>query len=42
MPMGLTSALATFQMVMELVLRGLPWYLCMVYLDDILIYSRSF
>lgn len=40
--MGLTNAPATFQRVMELVLRGLPWHICMVYLDDILIYSRSF
>lgn len=39
--MGLTNALA-FQQVMELVLKGLPWHICMVYLDDILIYSRSF
>ena len=42
MPMGLTNASATFQRVMELVLKGLPWHICMVYLDDILIYSRSF
>ena len=42
MPMGLTNAPATFQRVMELVLRGLPWHICMVYLDDILVYSRSF
>lgn len=37
MPMWLTNALATFQRLM-----GLPWHVCMVYLDDILIYSRSF
>ena len=42
MPMGLTNAPATFQRMMELILRGLPWHICMVYLDDILIYSRSF
>ena len=42
MPMGLTNAPATFQRVMELVLKGLPWHICMVYLDDILVYSRSF
>lgn len=41
-PMGLTNAPATFQRVMELVFKGLPWHICMVYLDDILIYSRSF
>ena len=42
MPMGLTNAPATFQRVMELVLKGLPWHICMVYIDNILIYSRSF
>ena len=42
MPMGLTNSPATFQRMMELILRGLPWHICMVYLDDILIYSRSF
>ncbi|KAG1940175.1 thy-1 membrane glycoprotein [Pimephales promelas] len=42
MPMGLSNAPATFQRLMELVLRGLPWHICMVYLDDILIYNRTF
>lgn len=42
MPMGLTNAPATLQSFMELVLKGLPWHICMVYLDNILIYSRSF
>lgn len=42
MRMGLTNSPATFQCMMELVLRGLPWHICMVYLDDILIYSRTF
>ncbi|KAK3568728.1 hypothetical protein QTP86_014757, partial [Hemibagrus guttatus] len=42
MPMGLSNAPATFQRLMELVFRGLPWHICMVYLDDILIYSKTF
>ncbi|KAF3697990.1 Retrovirus-related Pol polyprotein from transposon 297 Protease [Channa argus] len=42
MAMGLTNAPATGQRLMEMVLRGLPWKTCLVYLDDVLIYSRSF
>ncbi|CAL9702845.1 unnamed protein product [Knipowitschia caucasica] len=42
MPMGLSNSPATFQRMMELVLRGLPWHTCLVYLDDILIFSRTF
>ncbi|KAL0151982.1 hypothetical protein M9458_052700 [Cirrhinus mrigala] len=42
MPMGLSNAPATFQRLMELVLRGLSLHICMVYLDDILIYNKTF
>ncbi|KAI4887649.1 hypothetical protein NFI96_026195 [Prochilodus magdalenae] len=42
MPMGLSNSPATFQRMMELVLRGLPWNICMVYLDDILLYNGTF
>ena len=42
MPMGLTNSPATFQRMMELVLRGLLWQVCMVYVDDVLIYRDIF
>ena len=41
MPFGLTSAPATFQRLMDTVLQGLLWEKAMVYLDDIIIYSRT-
>ena len=42
MPFGLCNAPATFERLMELVLRGLPWTTCLVYLDNILVHGRSF
>lgn len=42
MPMGLVNAPPTFQHLMQLVLQGLSWRTCLVYLDDILVYSKTF
>ena len=41
-PFGLTSAPPTFMRLMECVLRNLTYKICLIYLDDILVYSRTF
>ena len=41
MPFGLTNAPSSFQRLMDLVLAGLNWVECMVYIDDIIIYSET-
>ena len=42
MPMGLINASYTFQKMMQLVLSGLQWQICMLYLDDVIVYPKSF
>ena len=42
LPFGLHNAPSTFQRTMHEVLRGLHWKFCLVYLDDIIIYSNTF
>lgn len=41
MPFGLTNALATFQAYISQALSGLVDVICVIYLDDILIYSEE-
>lgn len=41
MPMGICNAALSFQRLMELVLRGLHWSVCLIYLDDIIIHSAT-
>ena len=42
MPFGLSGAPATFHRMMDTVLAGLKWQCCLVYLDDVVVFSRTF
>lgn len=40
--MGLMNAPSQFQMLMDLVLAGLLWDVCLAYLYDVIVFSRDF
>ena len=42
LPFGLCNAPATFERLMEAVLAGLQWDICLIYLDDIITFGRNF
>lgn len=42
MPFWLCNASATFQCLMQVVLSGLEWDCCFIYIDDILVASKTF
>ena len=41
MPFGLTNALGTFQRALNIILSGLKWQICLVYLDDVILFSAN-
>ncbi len=41
MPFGLCNAPATFQRLMDRVLAGMQWEICLVYLDDIIVLGKD-
>ena len=41
MPFGLFNAPGTFERLMESVLRGMQWERAVLYLDDIIIFSKD-
>ncbi len=42
MPFGLANAPSTFERLMEETMRGLQWEECLIYLDDIISFGKSF
>ena len=42
MPFGLNNAASTFQRTMEMALQGLQWITCLIYIDDIIVFGKSF
>ena len=42
MPYGLCNSPSTFQRLMDFLLAGLNWKMCLVYMDDICIFASSF
>ena len=41
MPMGLTNSPATFQRALDMILAQFKWQTCLIYIDDIIIFSRD-
>jgi len=41
MPLGLTIAPATFQRALDIILSGVKWQSCLIFLDDVIVYSKT-
>ena len=41
LPVGFCNAPATFQRAMDMILAGEKWQICLVYLDDVIVFSGS-
>ena len=42
MPFGIANAPSTFENLMEIVLRGLQWQKCVLYVDDVTAFGKDF
>jgi hypothetical protein len=42
MPFGLCNAASTFERIIEKTLAGLQWQIAVLYLDDIVVFGKSF
>lgn len=42
MPFGMANSPASFERLMDVVLNGLQWERCLVYLDDVIVFGKSF
>ena len=41
MPFGLNNVASTFQRTMELALQGLHWEICLVYINDMIVFGNN-
>ena len=42
MPFGLKNAPATFQRALDIILSGVRWQVCLIYLDDVIVFSKDY